>query len=303
MVDMPGQQKSRAGRVAVSGKISAVLASLAFGAAVAPAGAQNAAQQAQEQATANARRQSQLARQQTESRYQIGVMERVLEDAVEHGASLWRDRLQVVMPAETLLLDNARVIGYRLEGYGVTFTVEVPSIETTMTWAVRTLDQNDLGLESALKAVKAHIQESGDTNLDQAWRRVELQVAPLGSPGGSPVNTGAVSARTLTGSAAFASDTAVATDPILSNPEEVFREEVVRSLIDTMLDHSAALGVGADEWLTIGARKIEARPRIGPLDSKAPTVVIRVRGSDLTAFRSGQLSREETIKRVEKKVF
>jgi hypothetical protein len=94
----------------------------------------------------------------------------------------------------------------------------------------------------------------------------------------------------------------VPTDPILSNPEEVFREEVVRSLIDTMLDHSAALGLGADEWLTVGARRNEVRPRIGPVDSKAPTFVIRVRGRDLTAFRSGQLSRDEAIKRVEVRV-
>ena len=288
------------------GKVSAVIASLAFGAAIAPAGAQSAAQQAQEQARANARLQAQLARQRDESRYQIGVMERVLEDAVEHGASLWRDRWQVVLPAQTLLLDNARVIGYRIEDYGIFFNVEVPSLETTMTWAVRTLDQNDLGLESALKAVKAHIDASGDANLDQAWRRVELQVAPLGAPGGMPAGTGAVYARTVSGSAALASDTAVPadpTDPILSNPEDVFRAEVVQSLIDSMLDHSSALGLGADEWLTVGARRNEARPRIGPLDNKAQTFIIRVRGRDLTAFRSGQLSREDANKRVEVRVF
>ena len=299
MGEMTGQQ-SLAGRLAVSGKVSAVIASLAFGAAVAPVGAQSAAQQAQ---AANARRQNQLARQQAESRYQIGVMERVLEDAVEHGASLWRDRWQVVLPAQTLLLDNARVIGYRIEGYGIFFNVEVPSLETTMTWAVRTLDQNELGLESALKAVKAHIEASGDPNLDQAWRRVELQVAPLGSPGGSPANTGGVSARTVSGSAAFASDTALdPTDPILSNPEDVFRAEVVQSLIDSMLDHSSALGLATDDWLTVGARRNEGRPRIGPVDSKAPTFVIRVRGRALEAFRSGQITREEAIKRVEVRV-
>jgi hypothetical protein len=282
--------------LAVSATVSAVIASLAFGVAVAPAAAQGAPQQAQEQARANARRQSQL-------RYQILVMERVLEDAVEHGASLWRDRLQVVLPAQTLLLDNARVIGYRIEDYGIFFNVEVPSLETTMTWAVRTLDQNDLGLESALKAVKAHIDASGDPNLDQAWRRVELQVAPLGTPGGVPGDANAVSARKVSGSAAFAPDTAGdPTDPILSNPEEVFRAEVVQSLIDSMLDHSSALGLAANEWLTVGARRNEVRPRIGPLDSKAPTFVIRVRGSELAAFRSGQLSREEAIKRVEVRV-
>ena len=285
----------------MSGRVSAVIASLAIGVGVAPAAAQGGPQQAQEQARANARRQNQLARQQAESRYQMLVMERVLEDAVEHGASLWRDRLQVVLPAQTLLLDNARVIGYRLEDYGIFFNVEVPSLETTMTWAVRTLDQNDLGLESALKAVKAHVDASGDPNLDQAWRRVELQVAPLGTPGDA--NT--VSARTVSGSAAFAPDTPAAadpTDPILNNPEEVFRAEVVQSLIDSMLDHSSALGLAANEWLTVGARRNEVRPRIGPLDSKVPTFVIRVRGTDLAAFRSGQLSREDAIKRVEVRV-
>ena len=59
-------------------------------------------------------------------------MERVLESAVEHGASVWRDRLQALLPAQTLLLDNARVRGYRLEGYGVFFDIEVPSLETTL---------------------------------------------------------------------------------------------------------------------------------------------------------------------------
>jgi hypothetical protein len=284
----------------VSGRGSAVIASLALVVAVSPLGAQ----QASEQSRAVARRQSQLLREQAESRYQIGVMERVLEDAVEHGASLWRDRLQVVLPAQTLLLDNARVMGYRLEGYGIFFNVEVPSLETTMTWAVRTLDQNDLGLDNALKAVKAHIQASGDANLEQAWRRLELQVAPLGSPSGTPTGTAAVSALTLSGSAAAASDAAPEpADPILSNPEEVFRAEVVQSLIDSMLDHSAALGIGSDEWLTIGARRNEVRPRIGPLDNKAPTFVIRVRGADLTAFRAGKLSRDEAIKHVEVRVF
>ena len=78
---------------------------------------------------------------------------------------------------------------------------------------------------------------------------------------------------------------------------------MVQSLIDSMLDHSGALGIGSDEWLTIGARRNEVRPRIGPLDNKAPTFVIRVRGADLNAFRAGQLSRDEAIKHVEVRVF
>src|SRR5262245_17918402 len=69
--------------------------------------------------------------------YQIGVMERVLEGAVEHGAALFRDRLQTVAPdapAQVLILDNPRVRGFRLDAYGVFFDVEVPSLNGTLTW-------------------------------------------------------------------------------------------------------------------------------------------------------------------------
>ena len=40
---------------------------------------------------------------QREQRYPIGMMERVLESAVEHGAAVTRDRLQALIPAEMLL--------------------------------------------------------------------------------------------------------------------------------------------------------------------------------------------------------
>ena len=92
-----------------------------------------------------------LARAAAEQRYQIGQMERVLEGAVEHGLSVTRDRVQALAqtPADLLVSDNAHARGFRLEGYGVFFDVIVPSFETTWTWSLRTLDQNDLGLDSA----------------------------------------------------------------------------------------------------------------------------------------------------------
>src|SRR6478736_5686723 len=87
----------------------------------------------------------QISRQVRESRYQIGQMERVLEGAVEHGATVIRDRLQGLMPADMLLTENARVRGFRLDGYGLFFDVEVPSLEGTLPWSFRTMDQNALG--------------------------------------------------------------------------------------------------------------------------------------------------------------
>jgi hypothetical protein len=143
----------------------------------AAAGAQDAGRPQQQPATRmDAARNQQQVR---EARYQIGQMERLLEGAVEHGATAMRDRLQAVMPADMLLTDNARARGFRLDGYGVFFDVEVPDLGGSLAWSLRTLDQNDLGLDAALQTLR---QAAGnDVNLQQALKRVELQMSPMGT--------------------------------------------------------------------------------------------------------------------------
>ena len=252
---------------------------------------------------------AQTAADSRQSRYQIGQMERVLEGAVEHGVSNIRDRLQEVGPTELLLSDNARARGFRLDGYGVFFDVIVPSLDTTVLWSIRTLDQNDLGLESALKALQNHIRSSGDVDLEQALRRIELQMNPLllaraASPAPPPPG-----ARNATGSVSAASVDTTRTaaqappDPIFSNPGEVYRAEVTRALMDALLDHSGSLGVAPGEWLTIAARRNDERPRLAAADNDARTVIIRLQGADLAAFMARQIPREEALKRVEVRVF
>ena len=54
-------------------------------------------------------------REQRDSRYQLGMMEGVLEKAVEHGAALMRERLRTVLPAEMLLSRPPRARGIRSE--------------------------------------------------------------------------------------------------------------------------------------------------------------------------------------------
>jgi hypothetical protein len=258
--------------------------------------------------------QSQPAVEQRQQRYQIGVMERVLEEAVEHGANLTRDRLQAVVPADMLVSEGARVRGFRIENYGMFFDVEVPTLlyQGTLPWMFRTLDQNDLGLASALETLRAVVRKTGDTNLEQALKRVELQVAPVTASAGSndppagsmppPTRPGA---RVLTGSAAAASTPAAAgaTDRILDDPEEAYRAEVRNALMDAMLDYSRGLSLETGEWLHIAARRHSDDPRLAPTDTDARTVMIRVRGADLTQFLAGQISREEARKRMDVKVF
>ena len=250
--------------------------------------------------------------EQRQLRYQIGVMERVLEEAVEHGGNLTRDRLQALVPPDMLVSEGARVRGFRIENYGMFFDVEVPTLlyQGTLPWMFRTLDQNDLGLASALETLRAVVQKTGDTNLEQALKRVELQVTPVAAAGSSGVSAGNMppperpGTRLFTGSAAASTPrAAAATVPSLDDLEEAYRAEVRNVLMDAMLDYSRGLSLEAGEWLHIAARRRSDDPRLAPTDTDARTVMIRVRAADLTQFLAGQISREDARKRMDVKVF
>jgi hypothetical protein len=236
-----------------------------------------------------------------ESRYQIGQMERLLEGAVEHGATVMRDQLQGLMPTDMLLTENSRARGFRLDGYGVFFDVEVPSLEGSLPWSFQTLNQNNLGIENALRTIRSFIEAAAanDVNLQQAMKRVELQVAPLGT---SPV-AALVPPATAVRSTGAAGSPPVADTSILKNPNQVYRATISAALIDAMLEHSRGLGIGQTEWLTVAARGSDDRPRLAPADPEGQTVLIKLRGSDLMAFLGGQISREEALKRVDVRVF
>jgi len=264
-------------------RLASIIVVGTFAAAAAPASAQIAATRAA-----------------AEQRYQIGQMERVLEGAVEHGLAVTRDRVQALaqMPPDMLVSDNAHARGFRLEGYGVFFDVLVPSFETTWTWSLRTLDQNDLGIESAMRTLQSHVKTEGDPNLEQALKRLQLQLGPAvlartsvaAEPG----------ARNAAGSAASAQDgrPADAADPILSDPNEAYRTEVLRALKDAMLAHSSSLDIGPNEWLTIAAKGNDDRPRLAPADTGSGTRMIRLRGLDLAEFLAGRITRDEAMKRI-----
>jgi hypothetical protein len=236
-----------------------------------------------------------------ESRYQIGQIERLLEGAVEHGATVIRERLQAIMPADMLLTENARARGFRLEGYGVFFDVEVPSLEGTL-WSFRTLDQNDLGVDNALQTLRSFVEAAGNNvNVRQALERIELQVMP--GTGSLAPPAPASPARTVSTISAPADPATVQADPILSNPNEAYRAAVRAALVDAMLEHTRGLRIGATEWLTIAARSSDTRPRLAPADPEGQTNLLSIRGADLAAFLAGQITHEEVLQRVDVRVF
>jgi hypothetical protein len=262
-------------------------------------------------ASAMAQTATPLDQRQLDQRYQIGVVERVLEQAVEHGATRTRNRIQSLsLPPDVLMASEARVRGFRQEGYGVFFDVVVPDFDYW--WTFRMLDQSGLGLDSALQELRTLVAKTRDVNAEQALKRIELQVAPvpLSGPtpplpgGGAAVTTGA---RTVTGSAAAALDAAPgaspAPDPILGNPNEAYRAEIREALIDAMLQHSRGLNIAPGEWLHVAAKRNDDRTRLAPVNTDDATLHIRVRGADLTAFLGGQIDRDEAVRRMEVKVF
>lgn len=90
-------------------------------------------------------------------------------------------------------------------------------------------------------------------------------------------------------------------DPtVVINPDAHYVESVKRQLLNAMLDHSTALELRPDEWLTVEAREAQETP--GQI-SQPSTLVLRVRGADLAEFQSRRLSRDEILKRVQVRGF
>ena len=233
---------------------------------------------------------------QVQMRYQISVMEGILERAVEQGARILNRRVQSMMPSMLLWGGTARARGFRLEPYGVFFDVEVPELRRSIAWTFRVLDQNDLGLTSALQSLRQHVETVSDQQarkqLEQALSRVELEMGPmLPGPGGVSALGAPAAAQPVGGRPV---------QPVVEDPGEAYTNEVKSALVDAMLDFGGGITIGPDEWLTIAARDNEDRGRVTPSDPyEIVTIFLRIRGSDLAALKAGRLTRDEARKRVE----
>ena len=261
--------------------------------------------------------------EQVQARYNIFVMEGVLERAVEHGADRLRRQVRRVMPDMLLLSGAAEARGFRLDGYGVFFDIEVPVMRRSVAWSLRTIvEENSIVAGAALQQLKAGVERLASdprekANLLQWIRRIETQLgpssaqttnAPVVAPGQRGTLTSMEAAPVASVPAQAAPPAPPARTPeemaLLKDPDGAYEREVVGALIDAMLDHSAPIRVGPEEWLTVAARDNEHRDRLVPGDPyDLLTIVLRVKGSDLAAFRADRLTREEARRRVEVREF
>lgn len=242
-------------------------------------------------------------------RQQIFVMEGALERAVQLGVDNLRRRMRPAVPDDALLQGGApQVRGFRLDGYGVFFDVEVPAVRRSLAWSLRTMNETGLALARDLAQMRAFMQAIADprmrTEFDRMLQRIQRQMAPP-LPPPAPVPPGRV--------AAAQSQPAVAVQPLpapepvaappadaaaMANPAEVYTQEVKAALVDAMIEHSGALAIGPEEWLTVAARDGAPGNALVADDRDVVTLILRLRGSDLTAFRAGRLTLEQVRARV-----
>jgi hypothetical protein len=245
---------------------------------------------------------------QVKSRQKISMMESVLESAVANGADSLMRAVRVVMPPDALMLTGApSARGFRLEGYGVFFDVEVPTIRPTMAFTLRQMvDQNGLGAAAAVNQLKAYIATVQDprqrATLDRALRRLELQVGPVGPvPQDASASARTVGASTVTAQTTVAPVAAPAVDPqVIEDPNAAYTREVSTAIVDAMIENSGPLPIAENEWLTVAARDNIRPDRLVPGDtSNISSIVFRIKGVDLAAFRAGRMALEEARKHVE----
>ena len=272
-----------------------------------------AAAGARQDAAAGAGQDASSRDQQVRARYNIFGMEGVLERAVKHGADQLRRQFRRVMPDMMIMSGEAQARGFRLDGYGVFFDVSVPVMRQTVAWSLRTFMQ-DSGA-AALQQIKTAIERTvpdprEKATLMQAIKRLEMQV---GTPvqGGGPAmaaaqrggERGTVTALDAPPADVKPEDAKPTLTPdeaaLVEDPNGAYEREVINALKDAMLDHSGSIRIGADEWLTVAAHDNEQRNRLMPGDAyDLLTIVLRVKGSDLAAYRADRITLEEARKRI-----
>lgn len=244
--------------------------------------------------TAQAPQQGQSPSELKRRRDQVQMLEGVLTRAVRLGAENLSRRMQSADPTVLMTTGTARARGFILEGYGVFFDVDIPALRQSALWAFQTMNR-DLQVGNALDSLRAWVRSVPDpasrANLEQALKRVELQVGP--APGQrerdavEPAPPGMVSG-------AVAPELGVPDDP-----DAAYTEAVKAALIEAMLNYSGPIDLGPDEWLTIAARASEEPVMPGEIYD-ARTIVIRVKGSDIATYSNpnDRSKRDEIRKRV-----
>ena len=252
-------------------------------------------------------------------RHHIYVMEGALARAVDYGAKQLNREILQVMPGVFMLEGEARARGVHLDGYGVFFDVRVPMMRQSMVWSMRMMLEQDAATQQVAvaelkKAMQGVTDPATRANLERAVRQLERQNQPAQNPrSADAMAPGVVMPNTEaipTGAAAATGVSANTVRPVpagtrdnlwAKDPNRAYTEAVTRALVDAMIDYSAPMQIGLDQWLTVAARDDEGRDSLAPPDplEEVVTMIYRIKGSDLQEYRQGRIDRDEVRRRVQ----
>jgi len=226
------------------------------------------------------------------ARQRISMMEGALERAVSNGAQNMLRQVKAVMSDPPMLTGVPEARGFRLDGYGVFFDVEVPGLRLPVTWPLRMLYRDsNLRMLDELRAIAVDLDPRQREQFSQLVKRLELQSQGLGN-----LQTQQAGINQTTGAPAAPRQP----EPVIDDPEARYTQEVKAALVDAMIEYSSPLTIGAEEWLTVAARDNLPRDPLVPSDTNDfSTVTFRVKGSDLASFRAGRMTLDEVRKKVE----
>jgi hypothetical protein len=112
------------------------------------------------------------------NRYHVRQMESVLVRAVEHAAEVMTHRLTTVSPDVMALAGSPRAQGFRIDGYGLFFAVEVPRLSDSMNWALQVLanSYDERTLSSLQRLAEAQTDPVLRADLERAMRSLQRQI-------------------------------------------------------------------------------------------------------------------------------
>ena len=232
-----------------------------------------------------------------ESRYQLRIMERVFEQAVTDGAEQFASRIETSDPSSRInFAGTAQARGFRLDGYGVFFDVQVPMLRPSINWVFRQLNQSDLSariaadLDEVLPVLREKMRTFDDEQLMENFERA-LLAFPRPLPPGPPMGPEGPPMEPPPGAQLVGREALVASEEDL---QAEYAAQIAAEVTAVILDHSEAILLGADDWLVVATVA-----SFSPNNTPGMKMMLKILGSDLIALRAGELSREDAIKRIE----
>jgi hypothetical protein len=250
-------------------------------------------------------------------------MEGALQRAVSFGAQRLNREIRSVAPEMVAISGDPQARGVYLDGYGVFFDVGVPILHQSMVWSLGTIIRQDpkavANAINALKDLTKDLDPRRRSLAERALTEIQLEIGPLGDP----VPDGIVDSTRPQGAgvgAAMQQETAQPQPPpasrsglyldkrAMQDPNAINRaytELVQRELIEAMIDYGLPIAVPEEEFLTVAARDNMQRDSLAPPDphEEIVTILLRIKGSDLAAYRARQFDRDEMRKRVQLREF